>query len=124
MKPFFNAISFYASSITKMLQKFPFGDTLLKDLRVLQPEKAASYPVSTIIGLAKRFPQLGLADSVSLDQLREEFLDFTLSPTDLPTTGEYLAADGTMKPKTGFFWSEVGKLITLDGSLGFPSFST
>ena len=91
-----------------MLHRFPFGDTLLKDLGVLQPDKTASYPVSTIIGLAKRFPQLGLADSVSLDKLREEFLDFTLSPSDLPTPSEYLAADGTLKPRTGLFWSIVG----------------
>eukprot|EP00731_Ephydatia_muelleri_P014342 Em0008g62a len=58
-----------------------------RDRRVLQPDKAASFSVDTIIGLAKRFPQLDLADSASLDQLREEFIDFTLSP-DLPAPDE------------------------------------
>eukprot|EP00731_Ephydatia_muelleri_P006119 Em0003g367a len=77
---------------------------------VLQPDKAASFSVDTVIGLAKRFPQPDLADSASLDQLREEFIDFTLSPSDLPTPGEYHAADGTIKPRTGIFWSEVGLL--------------
>ena len=62
-----------------------------------------SYTVCTIIGLVKRFPQLVMADSISLDQLREDFLDFTLSVSDIPTPGEYLAADGTMKCRTGFF---------------------
>ena len=92
-----------------MHQKFPFGDTVLKNLGVLEPEKTASYPVSTIIGLGKRFPHFGLSDSTSLDQLREKFLDLTMSPSDLPIPGEYHAADGTVKPKTGFFWS--GKFI-------------
>uniref|UniRef100_A0A1X7SHY9 HAT C-terminal dimerisation domain-containing protein n=1 Tax=Amphimedon queenslandica TaxID=400682 RepID=A0A1X7SHY9_AMPQE len=120
LKPFFIAVrSFYVNSIKKMLQKFPFGDTLLKDLGILQPQKAASYPVSTVVRLAKRFPQLGLADSASLDELSEEFNDFTLSPSDLPTPGEYRAADDEMKPKTGFYWSEVGKIKTLDGKPRF-----
>ena len=51
-----------------MLAKFPFEDTLLKNLGVLQPDKTASFSVDTIIGLAKRFPQLGLADSASSPQ--------------------------------------------------------
>ena len=42
---------------------------------MLQPEKASSFLPSIIVRLAKRFPQIGLADSSSLDQLREEFLD-------------------------------------------------
>ena len=73
-----------------MPQKFPFEDTLLKDLGVVQPDQTTSNSVDTIIRLAKHFPQLGLADSASLDHLREEFLDFCLSPMDLPTPGQYL----------------------------------
>ena len=51
-----------------------------------------------MVSLAKRFPQIGLADANSLDQLREEFLDFKLSPTDFPSLAEYTAADLTKKP--------------------------
>ena len=77
LKPFFTAVrNFNVTSIKKMLQKFPFNDSLLKDLGVLQPEKTASYSVDTVLGLAKCFPQLGLADPESLDQLKEEFTDF------------------------------------------------
>ena len=116
IKPFFAAVrSFYVKTITKMLPKFPFGDTLLKDLGVLQPEKASSYPPATIIRLAKCFPQIGLADSSSLDQLCDEFLDFSLSPGDLPTPEKYRAADKPMKPRAGAFWWGVRKLRTLDG---------
>ena len=73
-----------------MLKKFPFGDTLLKDLEVLQHDKTATFSVSTVVKLAKRFPQLCLDSSDDMDSLREEFLDFTLAPTVLPTlcTGE------------------------------------
>ena len=57
-----------------ILQKnFLFNDTLMKDLSVLNPEKAASFPISKIVDLAKRFPQVGLTDSVELDKLSEEF---------------------------------------------------
>ena len=116
LKPFFTAVrNFYVASIKKMLQKFPFSDSLLKDLGVLQPEKTASYSVDTVLGLAKRFPQLGLVDPESLDQLKEEFTDFKLSPEDLPPTSLYKAADLTMKPRVGRFWSEVSNIKTFDG---------
>ena len=73
LKPFFSAVrKFFIASITKMLKKFPFGDSILKDLGVLQPQQTASYSIDTILGLAKHFPQLDLADSASLDQLRDQ----------------------------------------------------
>ena len=116
LKPFFVGVrSFYLATIKKMLQKFPFRDSLLKDLEVLQPNKTSSYPVSTVLDLAKRFPHLDLANTESLDQLREEFIDFSLSPGDLHASKEYLAADGTMKPRAGSFWWEIGKMRTFDG---------
>jgi len=49
-----------------------------------------------VISLAKKFPQLDLCDSKSLDCLKEEFLDFTLSPTDLPSIDRYDACDRTI----------------------------
>ena len=64
LKSFFDAVrSFYISNIKKMLAKLPFEDTLLKNLGA-----------HTIIGLAKRFPQLELADSASLDHLGKSLL--------------------------------------------------
>ena len=103
-KPFFAAVrNFYVATLKKMLLKFPFGDSLLKDLGVLQPEKTSSYPVATVLNLAKRFPQLDIADPESLEALREEFFDFTLSPQDLPAISTYHAADGTTKPQAGSF---------------------
>ena len=66
-----------------MLLKFTFSYCLLKDLGILQLEKTPSYSASTVVRLAKSFQQLGTADLESLDCLREEFLDFTISPADL-----------------------------------------
>ncbi len=63
-----------------MFKKFPFEDTLLQDVGI----KTASYTVNTVHRLAKRFPQIELASSCSLDSLAEEFIDFVLSPSDLP----------------------------------------
>ena len=81
-----------------MMQKFPFGDSLMKDLVVL-PLRTASYSVNTIFGLAKNFPQFNLADASSLDQLREELVDFQLSPADIPSLSMYEVADLTQKPR-------------------------
>ena len=120
--PFFDAVKkFYIATLKKMIKKFPFGDTLLQDLGVLVPDKVSTYSVETITRLAKRFPQLGLSDPSSLDHLREEFLDFTLSPGDLPAQTEYMAADKTKKPCIGKYWWEAGKMVTIYGQPRFPS---
>ena len=63
---------------------FPFGDTILQDLGIVQPTKTKSYTVSTIKRLAKRFPQIELDSPDSLHLLAQEFTDFLLSPEDLP----------------------------------------
>ena len=82
--PSYRAVrSFYIATITKMLKKFPFGD-ILKDLGIINPYQVSAYSFNTIKSLAKCFKQVNLADTESLDKLREEFMDFTLSPGDLP----------------------------------------
>ena len=118
--PFFKAIrSFYVSSTKKMLVKFSFGDSLMKDLRIIQPEHTSSFSFNTITSLAKHFPQIGHNDAVSLQNLKEQFQDFKLSPNDLPTLAKYKAADVVMRPKAGLFWLEVGKMTTFEGQLRF-----
>lgn len=118
--PFFEAVRcFYIKSTKKMLNKFPFGDTLMKDLSVLQPEKTPSFSFDKILTLAKRFPQIGLSDSASLDRLKEQFLDFKLSPDDLPSIVKYKAADGVMRPRADLFWCEVSKMTILVGESRF-----
>ena len=119
-KVFFSAVrKFYLATIKKMLNKFPFGDTLMKNLGILT-DKAISFPSDTVVELAEWFPQLCLADSESLRCLKEEFMDFTLSPADLPTPHIYNAVGGQKKACAGCFWWEVGKIKTLSGE---PRFS-
>ncbi len=121
-KLFFTAVrKFYISTITKMLRKFPFGDELMKNLAILHPSKASTFPSSTVVTLAKRFPQLGLSDSESIQRLEEEFMDFTLSPGDLPIIDIYNAVDHTKKACAEHFWWEVGQMMTLSGELRFPN---
>ena len=49
--------------------------------------------------LAKRFPQLDLAGSKSIDGQRDEFMDFTLSPLDRLVVETYKSATGDQEPK-------------------------
>ena len=74
------------ATIKKMLKKFPFNDSLLKKLEIINPEATCSNNISAIIDPSKRFPQIGLTDSSSLGKLWEKFMDFKLSPVDLPKT--------------------------------------
>ena len=116
-KPFYNAVrGFYVSTLQKMLKKFPFGDSILKDLDVINPDKVCSYSYEKIKSLAQRFPQIGLAESDELDHLREEFMDFKLSPADHPV----MSSDAQGKCRPGVFWYEIGKIKTLDGEPRFP----
>ena len=92
---------------------------MLKDLRVIQPEHTSSFSLKTITSLAKRFPQIGINNAVSLQNLKEQFQDFKLSPNDLPTLVKYKAADGVMRSKAGLFWLEVGKMTTIEGQPRF-----
>ena len=66
-----------------MQTNFTFDHSLMKDLGVLQPENT-NHAVSTI-SLAKQFPQLNLAEDHILDNLREEFTNFQLSQSYLPS---------------------------------------
>ncbi len=57
-KPFYDAVcSFYLVTIKKMLKKFPFGDSILKDLGIINPDEVCTYSFETVRSLAKRFPK-------------------------------------------------------------------
>jgi hypothetical protein len=120
--PFLKSVrKFYCLSVQKMLKKFPFGDSLMKDLGVLQPNKVTTYTVDVLLKLAKRFPQLHLDEEDTLSLLKEEYLDFTLSPEDVPQAQNYSSVENLQKPKVGKFWKDVSSMITSDGSPQFPS---
>ena len=95
------------------------GIPFLKDLGILQPDKTSSYLIATLLNLAKRFPQIGLSGTESLDQIEEEFNDFILSPSDIPAPDMYHVTKTIEKPCAGSFWWKVGKIKTLDRELRF-----
>ncbi len=120
-KPFYQAVrDFYVASLNKMLKKFPFGNTILKDLGILNPDMVCTYNFTTIKTLAKCFPQLELAESASIDALRGEAMDFKLSPIEHPTVEMYKSATGDDKPRPGRFWYEVGQMKLFDGEPRLP----
>ena len=63
-----------------MLNKFPFGDSLLRDLLGLNPTKVSGCKVDILVSLAKCFPQLKLDAPSNIDTLKEEFRDFVFLP--------------------------------------------
>jgi len=66
-----------------------------------RPHTHTAYYVDTVKSLATRFPQLELADAEALDQLKEEFMDFTLSPGDHPSVETYKSATAVWNRWTG-----------------------
>ena len=95
-KPLYSAIrQFNVATIKKMLKMLPFSDSLLKNLEIINPEATCSNNISAVVDLSKRCPHIGLTDSSSLDKLREEFMDFKLSPADLPCIEKYKSSQLT-----------------------------
>ena len=113
--------AFYTATLQKFFKNFPFGDTILQDLGIVQPTKTKSYTVSTINRLAERFPQIELDSPDSLHLLAQEFTDFLLSPEDLPALRYYKNCNEVEKLHPGLFWWEVGKIKTLLGGLRFAN---
>ncbi len=86
--------------------------------------------MSTILRLAKKFPQLKLDTSECLDHLKEKFDDFLLSPSEIqPLIATYSAwdssfkpyrgAEKTEKPKPGAFWHRIAEMKNWEGELRF-----
>ena len=71
------------------------------------------------MNLVRRFPQICLSGTESLDRIEEEFNDFILSPNDIPAPNMYHVTKTIEKPCAGSFWWKVGKIKTLDGELRF-----
>ena len=117
-KPFYTALCNFYIATLKMLKKFHFGDPMYKNLGVINPSQVYTYSFDTIKSLLTQFPQLVLTNE-ALDQLREEFMDFTLLTGDHPSVKMYNSLTGD-KPRSGVFWNEVGQLTTLDGQPQCP----
>ena len=86
VKPFYVAVrNWYVATIKKCFKNFLSMTLCSRTWELLiQKQHLPILSASTIVTLAKRFPQMGLSISRSLDKLREEFMDLSLSPSDHP----------------------------------------
>ena len=103
-----------------MLNKFPFGDSLLRDLLGLNPTKVSGCKVDILVSLAKCFPQLKLYAPSDIDTLKEEFRDFCLSSSELPEIKMY-DCEGIQRPRCGPFWFSLSKMKTMLGEPRLPT---
>ena len=75
---FFTSVrNFYIVCVNKMLSKFPFKNTVLKDFVVLNPDstKCDEYAASQVTSLAETF---NIIPADKFSALEEEFLDYQL----------------------------------------------
>ena len=84
---FRSARTFYVAFVKTLVKKFPFGSTILCDLRILNPSERRTYKdfPAAVVRLAKCFPQLGLSQTEKLEELKTEAIDFYMADSaDLP----------------------------------------
>lgn len=78
---------FYTTFVKTLLKKFPFGSSILPDLRILNPSERRNFKEfpAAVLRLAKQFPQLGLSETGKLEELNTEAVDFYMADAaDLP----------------------------------------
>ncbi|XP_062621347.1 uncharacterized protein LOC134282943 [Saccostrea cucullata] len=91
-----------------MLKKFPFKDSLLQDLRIIDPKNRKDVTAETAMNLAKRFKILQDED---LDSLTDECHDYVVSPDDdLPSAEQEINT----------FWIEMSQQKLANDQLRFP----
>ena len=101
---FFAAVwEFYKEVVHKMVSKFPFRDSTIRDLSLLDPKNRQSVTSSSAIRLAKRFASITLHEE--LDWLDAELRDYKSMPEkQLPSV------DASSATALDHFWQEMGDL--------------
>ena len=110
LKVFFSKVqAYYCEATTQIKKRLPFGDAVLKDLTVLDPEKRLVVTSTAVVRLASRFSQHFSADDI--DSLIDEFHEYqhmNLNPDCLDKT----------KTPVDVFWHE-HSCLTRGGSQRF-----
>ena len=101
---FFAAVrEFYKEVVHKMVSKFPFRDSTIRDLSLLDPKNRQSVTSSSAIRLAKRFASV--TSHEELDGLDAELRDYKSMPENqLPSV------DVSSATALDHFWQEMGDL--------------
>lgn len=81
---FFRSVrTFYVTSVTKMIEKFPFNVRIIQEFAFLDPRNREKTSLTGFVQLANRFTSFSPDE---LDSLSMEFRDYRASPLDqLPT---------------------------------------
>ena len=87
----------YVGTLKNMLKKFPFSDSIFKDLGVISLDQVCT---PTVLLWHNQEPsnsiatnrELHVTEDKALDQLQEEIMDFTIS------TGDYLCVETYKSP--------------------------
>ena len=103
--------SFYCAVVRKMMKIFPFDDTVLADMIVLDPAKRVDLTYAPIVRLAARFTPL-----IDQEVLKEEFEDYQL----MDDTEVGLEESGVQK-SVDRFWGKVMTMKTAMGETRFPT---
>ena len=104
---------YYVATVDKMLKIFPFKNSTLKDLSILNPDPKLreKQDPNAITRLAETFC---VVPESSMDALAEEFTDYQLcEESELPKFE-------LLKTRTDEFWGSVSRTTTSTGSLRFP----
>lgn len=100
---------FYQAVVLKMMKKFPFKDTIIQDLGIIDPRNRGNVTAETALNLAKRFKIL---DDEDLDALGDECHDLCVSPDDdLPSFEDQ---------NINRFWLDMSRMKLANDQLRFP----
>ena len=101
---FLHVRSFYETTVSKMLAKFPFSDGTLKELAFLYPPDRSKTTITGLMHLAKRFTSFSVDDT---DNLIMEYRDYrACSDEQLPTVGSLDQGSAAID----HFWYEMAQL--------------
>jgi len=115
MQIFKSVHHFYIAIVKKMVKIFPFHDTVLKDLSMLNPDPKLrnTWSPTMVRNLTTHFSKV--ADD-EIEHLMEEFQDYQLSlDDDLPA----VKSDSHVN----MFWAEMGRKKIFVGAVRFPLLS-
>ena len=109
---FFRSVRlFYITLVNKMLQKFPFTNVFLKDLKLLQPTHRLDVTAQVACRLADNLPP-HVVPPDKRERLRDEFRDWQiLDDSSLPS---YTAGD-----KLDVYWGTVAQMRNSSGQFRF-----
>lgn len=117
MKSFLHHVQlFYIEAAKQIKQRFPIDDDILKCLNILNPDTINSTSASTVVGLAKKFPNI-VSDN-ELERIDSEWREIQfMEPRELPSSSSEHRRDVVA------FWGTINQMTDTSGEYRFPTVS-